>query len=74
MNLPKEELEVLVKLDNGSFAVALLWEDNWYAGKGIRPSHEYESDILSGKVVSWSALPEELDNTLESTTSKPRIK
>ena len=74
MNLPKEETEVLVKLDNGSFAVAQYIDGYWYAGKGVKPSYEDEIDILSGKVVSWSELPLTLENQLESNSNKPKIK
>jgi hypothetical protein len=58
MKLPEEGKEVLVKLANGSFAVA-IWMDlgcynDWIVGSGIKG---LELD-LSSKVVSWSELPE----------------
>ena len=66
MKLPKDEVDVLVKLDNGSFAVAQYCAGSWYAGEGVYSSHEDGRDILSGKVVAWSDLPDTLENQLNS--------
>lgn len=80
MTLPEKEVDVLVKLDNGKFAVAQYYvneegDGKWQAGDGVYASYEAGSDILSGKVVGWSALPEVLENQLNSTTkNKPRLK
>ena len=75
MKLPNSEEEVLVKLDNGKFAVAEYFEGHWYTGKGVVPSHECESDSLSGKVVSWTKLPPVMENDLEEVTkTKPKMK
>jgi len=74
MKLPKEQEDVLVQLDNGKFTVAQYIEDQWLAGDGVYGSHEDGKDILSGKVVAWSVLPKNLENQLETTTSKPRLK
>jgi hypothetical protein len=58
MKLPEEGKEVLVKLANGSFAVA-RWVDlgcynDWVVGDGVKGC---EIDLFSS-VVSWSELPE----------------
>lgn len=74
MKLPKEQEDVLVQLDNGSFAVAQYDNGDWYTGKGIVPSHEDGNDQLSGKVVSWLKLPDTLENKLDLIKNKPRIK
>jgi len=58
MKLPQDGKEVLVKLANGSYAVA-AWTDcgcyyDWLVGDGIRG----DDLTLRGKVVSWSELPD----------------
>ena len=80
MQLPKPNQEVLVQLNNGSFAVAQFIVDEedpkgfWYAGTGIIPSHDYGSNSLSGEVVAWSKLPTSLENNLEESKNKPKMK
>lgn len=60
--LPQEKEEVLVKLDNGLYAVAFREGDNWCSGEALFEDHENGNENLSGKVVAWSDLPNE-DNT-----------
>lgn len=72
--LPNIKEEVLVKLDNGIFAVAQYNGQDWLVGRGVHPSHEDGFDMLSGKVVSWDKLPVKLDNNLDITTKRPRMK
>ena len=75
MKLPTDNNEVLVKLDNGKFAVAQYQEreDKWYAGSGIFESHENGLDVLSGNVVSWSKLPEVMENEPEIKKNKNKM-
>jgi hypothetical protein len=57
--LPQEKEEVLVKLDNGLYAVAFREGDAWCSGEALFEDHENGNENLSGKVVAWSDLPDE---------------
>lgn len=71
MKLPEENEEVIVLLDNGYHSVGVYSEGMWFAGKGVYPSHEAESDILSGRVVGWTKIPEDLTYNFKSMKTKP---
>lgn len=57
--LPQEKEEVLVKMDNGLYAVAFRDDDRWCSGEALFEDHENGNENLSGKVIAWSDLPNE---------------
>lgn len=52
-HLPDGEDEVLVKLDNDYFAVAVYQNGMWQAGSGTHASYRDVDPELSGKVIGW---------------------